>query len=79
VLDRVPLLVDPDKTYDEADPYVVALAITLGDQAANVVVVTDDRRDKPHKTSLATACGIFRIPTLPLLAFLSDEDIWRPS
>lgn len=36
-------------------------------------IVTDDRRDKPGKTSLATAAGMLDIATVPLKAFLDLE------
>lgn len=76
VLSRVPRLLDPDAPYEEADPYVLALALEL---TGPVVVVTDDTKDRPTKMSLATACGVFRIPCLSLMPFLIDEGILPPS
>ena len=78
VLSKAPTLVDPDSTREQADPYVVALAleITSGDLfAPNVTIITEDRRDKPTKLSLATAAGLLRIPTIPLRAFLNSQSI----
>lgn len=71
VLSRVPTLLDPDKSgVEEADPYVVSLALGLKDAGADVCVVTEDRKDKPMKMSLRTACGLWKVPSVPLLAYL---------
>jgi hypothetical protein len=78
VLSKAPTLIDPESTREQADPYVVALALEMasGDLfAPNVTIVTEDRRDKPTKLSLATAAGLLRIPTVPLRAFLSSRGI----
>jgi hypothetical protein len=60
VLLKAPTLVDPDATREQADPYVVALALEIASDslfAPRVTIVTEDRRDKPNKLSLATAPG----------------------
>lgn len=75
VIARVPSLVDADAHDEEADPYVLTLAIELQRSGLEVVVVTEDRRDKPMHMSLASACGIFRLPSIPLLPFLHDEGL----
>lgn len=78
VLLRAPTLIDPDITHEQADPYVVALALELASDdffAPIVTIITEDRRDKPTKLSLATAAGLLRIPTIPLRAFLSSRAI----
>ncbi|HEY4239262.1 MAG TPA: DUF4411 family protein [Kofleriaceae bacterium] len=79
VLSVVPDLLDADKpsTTDEADPYVVALALQLirADHAA--VVVTEETRDTPTKTSMRSACGLLRIPTLSMRVFLSRQGYWQ--
>jgi hypothetical protein len=73
VLARVPSLVDPDAHHDEADPYVLSLALELRNTGFEVVIVTEDRRDNPSKMSLSSASGVFRLPSLPLVPFLRDE------
>lgn len=78
VLERVPLLVDPDLANEEADPYVLALALELREQHYDVVVVTHDQRNRPNKLSLASACGLFRVASVALLPFLVDERILPP-
>jgi hypothetical protein len=78
VLLKAPTLVDPDSTREQADPYVVALAVEMGSSelfSPTVTVVTEDRRDKPTKVSLATAAGLLRVPTVPLSAFLRSLGI----
>ena len=78
VLAKVPGVCDPEKTGgEEADAYVLALATHLIAQGAHVTIVTDDRRDKPNKLSLATAAGLLRIPSVPLKAYLDSKNIWR--
>lgn len=39
-------VVDPNKTKDDADPYVLALALQLALQGLDVSVVTEDRVDR---------------------------------
>ena len=82
VLMRVPTVMDPEKQspVDEADPYVISLALELRERDQNPTVITEDRKDQPRKMSLATACGLWEIPTVPLEAFLAHAGIWtRPA
>lgn len=69
VLAVAPELIDPDKPYEQADPYVLAVALDIRGLGFDVTVVTDDNRDKPGKTSLATASGMMGIPSVPLMGF----------
>lgn len=69
VLAVAPELIDPDKTNEQADPYVLALAIDLRGLGFEVTVVTDDFRDKPNKLSLATGAGMLGVPSVPLIGF----------
>lgn len=78
VLLKAPSLVDSESTREQADPYVVALALEMASSdlfAPSVTIITEDRRDKPTKVSLATAAGLLRIPTVPLSAFLQSRNI----
>ena len=75
VLQRVPDLLDADNPHEQADPYVVALAIDLVTLFGVPTIITDDRRDKPTKTSLATAAGLHALPTIPMNAFLRSQQI----
>jgi hypothetical protein len=70
-------VIDPDKTgADEADPHILALSVYLTDEGFTVTVVTEDRKDRPDKISLNTACGILRVPCLPVKIFLRRLGIW---
>ena len=78
VLRKAPLLVDPEAMREQADTYVVAVALEMASDdlfAPTVTIITEDRRDKPAKLSLATAAGLHGIPTIPLRAFLSSQQI----
>jgi Domain of unknown function (DUF4411) len=69
-------IVDPDKAgVDEADPYVLGLAIYLKDQG-EVTVITEERRDRPGKLSMNTACGLLRMYCLSMEPFLAEQGIW---
>ncbi len=81
VLGRVPNLIDPEKVavggLDVADPYVVALGVLLKEAREEVVIVTDDTRQKPRKTSLSDAAGLFGIPSITFRTFLIyEQNIW---
>ncbi len=74
VLRVAPDVLDPDMPHEQADPYVIALALDQrGLGLYEVTVVTDDRKDKPGKLSLATAAGMLRLPTVPLHAFVRSK------
>lgn len=77
VLAVVPDVLDPakDSGADEADPYVLAMAINLNAQGADVRIVTQESKDKPGKTSLNTAAGILGLISVPLLGFMRVEGI----
>lgn len=78
VLSQVPEILDPDKPgVEEADPYVLALAVHIQDQGRQVTVLTEERKDRPDKMSMTTACGVLRIPCLPIEVFLNRNGIWR--
>ena len=81
-------VLDPDSSHEVADPYVVALGLDLQpeslsldllrpeERGAEVTVVTEDRKDKPRKLSLATAAGLLGLPTIPMFAFLRAEGLY---
>jgi Domain of unknown function (DUF4411) len=77
VLSVIPDILDPQKDSgaDEADPYVLAMAVKLKASGADVRLVTQETRDKSDKTSLNTAAGMLGIPCVPLLGFLRVEGI----
>jgi hypothetical protein len=77
VLAKVPKVLDPDKDTgaDEADPYVLAMALRLRNEGEDARVVTQERRETPAKMSLGTAAGLLGLPAVPLEAFLEYEGI----
>ncbi len=55
-------VVDPRKTHDDADPYVLAEALYIRDQGNPVVVITEDRFDTVSRLSMVRACEILGLP-----------------
>lgn len=90
VLTLAPDLVDADNVHEEADPYLVALGLDLRPEnlmldlersegmSTEVIIITDDRIDKPRKLSLATAAGVVGLPSIPMFAFLRGEGLRPP-
>jgi rRNA maturation endonuclease Nob1 len=74
-------VLDPHKVSgaDEADPHVLALAIHLQDEGHHVTVVTEDRRDKPFKLSLHSACGVLGVLSIPVRPFLVELGLLPPA
>ncbi len=62
-------VVDVNKPGEDADPWVLALALHLKDEGYVVCVVTEDVVDRTS-ISIATACGRLRIPWRPMRTFL---------
>jgi predicted nucleic acid-binding protein len=57
VMAKAGQVVDPNKTEEDADPYVAALALQLASQGLDPVVVTTDAVDHlPIRIALTTAC-----------------------
>lgn len=77
VLAVVPDVLDPQKDFgaDEADPYVLAMAVKLKTTEADVRIVTQETKDRPGKTSLRTAAGILNQVTVPFLGFRRVEGL----
>lgn len=75
VLARTPLLIDAESSRDQADPYVIALALE-SEALGGVSILSDDRRDRYdsrgglQKLSVATAAGLWDIPVVPLAGFI---------
>ena len=65
-------VVDPNKSSEDADPYVLAQALQLQTQGLEVVVVTDDDVDRmPIKISLTAACSRLGVRHVDSRAFLT--------
>jgi len=80
VIKKCPSLVDHRKVsihgVDDADPYVIALAIEVARQGHEVTIITEDVNTKPTKMALADAAGVFMVPAVRFRTFLMTEDIW---
>jgi hypothetical protein len=81
VLDEVPQLLDVGKpsTTDEADPYVVALALKLVGEGFSVKVITEERLDTAAKISMTSACGLLDLSPISMRVFLARRAIWPPT
>ncbi len=69
-------VVDPSAEKEEADVYVLGLALDIRDGGNEVGVLTQERRDLPRKLSMTTACGILELVCLPMEGYLHQEGIW---
>jgi hypothetical protein len=75
VLARAPHLIDPNSKRDQADPYVIALALDA-ENLGGVSILSNDRVDRfdgrgaPRTLSVATVAGIWNVPVVPLAGFV---------
>lgn len=79
VLGQYPGLLDPNAERNYADPYVVVLAYELRERhpAREIMVATEDVKDRPPLMSLGTACdrlGLRRLSFMGLLHALPRRD-----
>lgn len=74
-------LVDYEKPSpaEDADPYVVGLALHFVRQGRAVTVITEERNDRADKTSMGSACALLELPALSLRVFLKHVGIWPRS
>jgi hypothetical protein len=77
VLAQVPSVLDPEKDFgaEEADPYLLALAVKLRNEGKDARLVTEESKEMPDKMSLSTAAGLLGVPSVPLMAFLRHERV----
>jgi Domain of unknown function (DUF4411) len=72
VMTEVPNVLDLDADTEQADPFVLALALHLANQGHAPTVVTKDKKDRPPHISLRTACTRMSIPCVFLHEFLQS-------
>jgi hypothetical protein len=74
-------VLDSNKTDgpEEADLYVLALALRHKASRPHVLVVTEESKQRPDRMPLSVACGVVRIPSYTMKAFLQDRKIWPAS
>ena len=75
VLARVADVLDTAKDTgpDEADPYVLALALDLAAPGGDVRIITEEFKTTGDKMSLAAAAGFLALPAVSLRVFLDFE------
>jgi hypothetical protein len=76
VLRQVPEVVDADKEgVEDADPYVLALAMRLVEDGKDARIVTEEFKTTAAKMNLGSAAGYLRIPSMSLRAMLKFEGV----
>lgn len=77
VLAEVEEVLDPDKDsgVDEADPYVLAMALFIKSENHDVRIVTEEFKTTGTKMCLAGAAGYLGLPSVSLRVMLKFEDI----
>lgn len=70
-------VVDPTAEGDEADLYVLSVAVAMQRERLLVGVLTQEKNDLPKKLSLSTACGSLGIVCLTMPALLHKLGIWE--
>lgn len=68
----VPEVLDQQADTEQADPYVVALALQFKTEGRDCIVVTRDTRDRLGKISPARACRLLGIPTTTIEDYLES-------
>lgn len=63
-------VVDPNKTREDADPYIIAQALQLMDAGHDVCVVTEDHIDTAVRIGLTRACDLCSVKWKRLSEFL---------
>jgi hypothetical protein len=67
-------VVDPNKTSEDGDPFLIALALQLVSQGYTIMVVTDDTNTTPIRMSVTDACDLLGVPWCGWADFLSYVD-----
>jgi Domain of unknown function (DUF4411) len=61
---------------EEADPYVLALAMHLKKDGQTVTVLAEESKSTPHKLAIGQACGALRLYSMKIDVFLIDRGIY---
>lgn len=73
---EVSTIVDHEKVgVEEADPYILALAVYLKNNNMDVTVITEEKNDTPFKISMSSACGILKLYSIPIVPFIKDKKL----
>jgi hypothetical protein len=65
-------VVDPNKTREDGDPYLIALAMQLIDEGLDVCIVTDDQKDNPTRIAMAAACDHLHVSWCGVEEFFAE-------
>lgn len=63
-------VVDPNKTREDGDPFLIALALQLSEEGHEVCIVTNDCNDTPDRIAMSKACDILKVDWITLEEFL---------
>ncbi len=70
---EVSTIVDSEKIgVEEADLYILALAVHLKNNNMDVTVITEEKNDTPFKILMSSACGILKLYSIPILPFVNN-------
>lgn len=76
---QVSAVIDTEKVtdVDEADPYLLAMALELRESKKFrvVTVITQETKDLATKLSLNSACGLLELVSLPIIPFLKQQSL----
>jgi hypothetical protein len=76
VLAHVPEVIDASKEgTEEADPYVLAMAVALRESGADARVVTEEFKTTVRKMPLGSAAGFLGIPSVSIRTMLKFEGV----
>ena len=83
IMDRFPELIDNKSTKEQADPYVIALALEYRDNPQqklvryDVNVVTEESlKNKSKKTKIPEVCDYYKIPCYKMIEMAENEG-WK--
>jgi len=71
ILQKFPNLIDPNKTVADADPFIIALAISEG-----CSVITSEQLGSPEKPKIPNVCNDYKIKCLSLPDFFREQK-WK--
>lgn len=70
-------ILDPNKPDqpEEADPYILAMAIKIKKTGDIPTVISQEIKDRAGKMSIASACGLHQLLSLRVEPFLVDRGL----
>ncbi|WP_407283257.1 DUF4411 family protein [Methanolobus sp. WCC1] len=82
ILSEFPKLIDPNDDHEQADPFLIAMALEITDgpqkslfDCPEVVIVTQERYNgkRSKKTKIPQVCTHYNIPCIQLLDLITNE------